>query len=262
MDEETPIDPEVDALKLRDGVIHRSRELISSVLGAYKEQWKANPSTGVRAALGHWIMNSVRHLAAISILCEEHDLSTVAEVHYRQILEIMLQVRYFLSFDPHERDLVAQRISAWGCLDFLDKLEILKDHKLIKSGYEKAEEQLSTYELDIVEAARKDRKNRQLYWFGRSFSRLADQVSRGNEDFRGVYRITSGEIHGSWALTFGVANPAPGSLDFSGYPDKATLYRRAAELVDRATLLYVETWNEISRSVDAPGVTVKSVRSQ
>jgi hypothetical protein len=256
MDEETQIDPEVDALELRDGVIHRSRELIGSVSQAFNEPWKANPSTGVRAALGHWIMNSVRHLAAISILCEEHDLSTVAEVHYRQILEIMLQVRYFLAFDPNERDLVAQRVSAFGCLDFLDKLENLKDNELVKSGYEKAKEQLSTYELDIVEAARKDRESRQLYWFGRTFSWLADQVSRGNEDYRGVYRITSGEIHGSWALTFGLANPAAGFLDFSGYPDKTTLYRWSAELVDRATLLYVETWNEISRAVDAPGVTV------
>jgi len=69
-----------------------------------------------------------------------------------------------------------------------------------------------------------------------------------------VYRIVSGQLHGVWDLAIGVANPAPGTLDFRGYPDLDTMYRWAADLVDEATQWYVEVWNEAAIVVGAQKV--------
>jgi hypothetical protein len=136
-----------------------SRDTIGKVSGSFRQPWTQNPGTGARAALGKWLTTSVRHLAAITVLAEEHDLSTVAEVHYRQMLEISLQVRRFVTATASEQEELAERISAWGCLDFLEKLEPAKELALASKGYQEMTVQLSKYDPGLIARIRSERKN-------------------------------------------------------------------------------------------------------
>ena len=233
----------------------RTGMVIARVGQAYHEPWKGNPSTSERAVLGHWLVRSVRHLAAIGELCRMKDLSMVASVHWRQIFELHLQVRYFLSFPQHARERLAQKIAVWGCADLLQKLEPARGHAEIEGGYIHVGEQYASYADDIRHEVEQERKDRNLYWFGRSLGELARQVSRGSEDLRKAYQLISADAHGVWALAIEVANPEPGVLDFRGYPDKATMYRWASDLLAEATRTYLATWNEIAEAVDAPAVS-------
>lgn len=223
-----------------------SRSIMKKVANAFRGEWALNPGTGTRAALGKWVVTAKRHLVAITVLAVEHDLSTVAHVHQRQIFEIMLQVRQFAQTDQSEHERLAQKISASGCLEFLDKLEPVKTHPEVRAGYQTMTDQLSRYDPQLVAAIKAERSKQRFNWFATSFSDLARRVSRPGEDLASAYRIISGELHGVWDLTIGVVNPAPGNLDFRGYPDLATLYRWAADLVDEATLRYVQVWNEVA----------------
>lgn len=237
--------------------IGTARDNILAVTDAFTKDWEANPSTGVRALLGHWMVDAFRHIRALIALCEEQDLSMVADAHNRQLFEILLQVRHFLSYDENQRERIAQKISAMGCIDFLEKLEPLKDHPIVMPGYLEAERQLKEYDPDIVEEIREDRAKRIWYWFGKSFSSLAEAVSGTGQDLKTVYQLRSAEMHGSWALTFGVANPEPGSLDLRGYPNRAVMYEWAADLVDESVRLYVSIWNAIAQVVKAPAVSIE-----
>lgn len=237
------------------GVINIAREAVSKVSNAYNQEWKNNPSTGIRAVLGYWVMNALRHYSAITVLCEENDLSMVANTHYRQMLEIQLQSRHFLSLDENEWEVTSQMISACGCIEFLEKLKSIKDHPAVQAGYREAQVHLTKYDPNIVKQIKSGRSKRQWYWFGHSFSDIASSVSRDGEDLKTLYQLQSADMHGSWGLTFGVANPKPGALDFRGYPDKSTMFRWAAELVDRSTHLYIDIWNEIATAVGAPTVS-------
>jgi hypothetical protein len=114
-------------------------------------------------------------------------------------------------------------------------------------------EQLSKYDPELVSLIRIERK-KNMHWFMTTFTKLARLVSRKGEDLASAYRIISGDLHGVWDLTLGVAQPKPGILDLRGYPDKATMYIWAADMVDLATQLYARVWNEIARSVGAPQV--------
>jgi hypothetical protein len=235
-----------------------ARAIISSVSAAFSQEWKSNPGTGARAALGKWVLTLVRHLGAISILAEEHDLSTVADVHYRQMFEIQLQVRRFLATAHSEHDRLAEKISAWGCIDFLDKLEPVKDLEVVRKGYEEMSARLSLYDPALVAAIRVERK-KNLHWFCTSYTQLAREVSKPGEDLASVYRITSGGLHGVWDLTLGVANPRPGFLDLRGYPDEQTMFRWAADLVDMATHLLIDTWNDVAGAVGAPSIDLNTI---
>ena len=245
-------------LKLLEQGLERAYQIISQVSEAFQETWELNPGTGIRALLGSWNIRAVRHLLAIITLADERDLALVANVHYRQMFEIMLQIRYFLSASIDEQEALAEKISAWGCLDWLEKMKSLKDHDLINRGYQQMMEQLETYNPKLVVQIREER-SKNWNWFGMSFSKLAHQVSKDGEDLKSAYHIISADLHGSWEVTLNVANPQPGVLDFRGYPDKATLYYWAAEVVDRASQLYLQTWNEVARSVGAPQVQMQDL---
>jgi len=246
------------AKKTLNSTIKGARAIIGAVSGAFTQEWKSSPGTGARAALGKWVLTSVRHLAAITILAEEHDLSTVADVHYRQMFEIQLQARHFLESPPSEHDHLAEKISAWGCMDFLEKLEPVKDLEVVRKGYEEMTTQLSLYDPTLVASITIERK-KNLHWFCQSYTQLARDVSKPGENLASVYRITSGGLHGVWDLTLGVANPRPGFLDLRGYPDEQTMFRWAADLVDRASLLLIDIWNEAAVVVGAPSVDLTTI---
>ena len=84
-------------------------------------------------------------------------------------------------------------------------------------------------------------------------------ISVENEDLRSIYQIVSANIHGSWDHALYVKNPKPGLLDFRGYPNKKTLYLRAVEVLDDATLYYMKLWNEIADAVGADGVYYEGI---
>ncbi len=243
---------EVQAKSTLKNVVEVAREIVSNVSSAYNQDWQENPSTGIRAVLGLWVVSALRHFVALITLCETHDLSMVANTHYRQMLEIQLQIRYFLSLDEDKWEATSQKVSAYGCVEYLDKLETVKDHPTVKAGYREAEEQLKNYNQHIIAEIKQDRSNRKWYWFGTSFSSIAVEVSRGGEDLKTLYQLQSADMHGSWGLTFEVSNPKPGSLDFRGYPDKATMYAWAADSLDVATWTFVNIWNDVANAVGAP----------
>jgi hypothetical protein len=235
-------------------VIIKAREVIEVVSEAYKEEWTNKPSISVRAVFGHWLVKAARHFLAAIILCEERDLSVVAGVHHRQMFELFIQIRYYASATLEGKEIFAEKISALGCVEYLEKLDVVKDNDHMKGAYDEISEILTHHNQDIVSEIRKERKNRIYDWFGCSFSQLAKDVSREGENLRGAYQIISADIHGAWDLALGVNNPEPGVLDFRGYPNKATMYIRAADLLDQITTLYMNLWNEIAESVGAQGV--------
>jgi hypothetical protein len=243
---------EVQAKSSLKKVLDVARETVSKVSDAYNQDWEENPSTVIRAVLGYWVVSALRHFVAIITLCEEHDLSMVADSHYRQILEIQLQIRYFLSGDADKWEVTAQKVSAYGCVEYLEKLESVKDHPSVVDGYYKAQEQLKKYDPHIITEIKQDRSKGKWYWFGKSFSKIAGIVSREGEDLKTLYQLQSADMHGSWGLTFGVSNPKLGSLDFRGYPDKATMYVWAADSLDLATQTFVNIWNDVATAVGAP----------
>lgn len=238
--------------KLLETTIANSRTVISRVSESIKEPWTKDLGVGTHLALRKWMITLVRHLATITILAEEHDLSMVAGVHYRQMFEIMLQVRYFIGKNPSDWEKLAERISAWGCVDYLEKLDSLKDHDLVSKGFQVMTEQLSMHDPDLISKIQSERKNNQN-WFQKSFTGLAKQVSKNGEELATVYKITSAELHGDYDLTLSVCL-TPEGIDCRGYPDTATMQTWAAELVDRATLLFVGVWNDIANAVGAPQV--------
>ena len=245
---------EDDAQKHLTKTLERARTVISIVVEAFKEPWSKNPSTSVRAVLGLWVVNIMRHFLAIQILAEEFDLIKIADTHYRQMFEIMLQIRFITSAENNKRERLAHKVSAWGCVDYLEKMKRFKDVDFAKNAYIEEQTHLSEYDPDLVAEIKKERKQRNLYWFGSSLTRLANSVSTESEDLAQAYRIISAQVHGSWDVTLDVANPQPGILDFRGYPNKAQLYYWASELLDQASNLYIQVWNEVAISVGAPEV--------
>ena len=232
-------------------VINRAWDAIGMVSDAYNQPWTKEPSTGIRAVFGHWLVRSVRHLSSIITLCETHDLSLVASVHHRQIFEIYLQVKFFSLHNQDKQNYLAEKISVIGCVDFLVKLEKVKNRKDVKKGYTEVQNILSLHDEKIIEEI-KQKRNKNIYnWFEMSFSKLASDVSEDGEDLSKVYQIISSEAHGTWGLAFDVINPEPGKLDFKGYIDQNDLYRRASDILDQATILYVNLWNVIADSVGA-----------
>jgi hypothetical protein len=244
---------ETAAQHLLDSVTRRATSVAVAISTAFGEPWSLNPSTGVKAVFGLWANRSVRHLTAIVVLARIESLALLAEVHYRQILEIHLQVRYFALASALERERFAQKISAWGCVEWLRKMEPFKEHDFAKAGWREMNDQLSRYDPNIVNEV-KVALSRRYYWFGRSFSGLARVVSKGAEDLEGAYHLSSTQLHGTWDLTLGASNPRPGRLDFREWPDKATLFGWAADIVDRGTQLCLRTWNEVARATGATEV--------
>ncbi len=244
---------DITANKLLGAVINNAKVIFKAVLEANKEEWSKNPSMSVRAVLGQWLITAARHFEAAIILCAENDLYIVADVHLRQIFELYLQVRYFVSLNDVEMEKAVDRIYVIGCVEYIEKLKPLKDHEYIKDGYRNMCEKVSHFDkalVDIIYEERKKSKN----WFGMTFSKLAQTFNRPGEDLLGIYQITSTDVHGSWDLPLGVQNPEPGILDFRGYKDKTTMYVQAAERLFTTTGYYMNLWNEIAKTVGAEEV--------
>lgn len=234
-----------------------SMSMIDAVAKSCTREWRKKTGTGEMLVLRKWLMTSVRHLYVILTLADsvdEHDLIMVGKIHHRQIFEIMLQVRYFLKQDS-EKESVAEKISAWGCVDYLEQLEQLKDHSSIK-GYGEMEAKLASYDKDLITLIKKERRYGKKCWFGKNFNALAANVSKNGEELPKGYKIISAEAHGTYDMTLGISHSQSGEFDFSGYSDKATLYKWAAELVEDATRCYVGIWNEVAEVVGASQIEI------
>jgi hypothetical protein len=231
-----------------DTALDRARSAIANIAYSFDQPWQQNPGTGTRAVLGLWANKLIRHLAGVGRLSQGGDLSQIAEVHYRQMIEIWLQVRKFARAAPDERERLAQRISVFGSLEFLEKMEQFKGTDFGRQGFQEAMEQFAKYDDQIVKRAKRDRERRRWYWFGRSFSGLAREVTQEGEDLEKLYHLASAQAHGVWDVTFGVSIPEPGVLLFGESPDAITSLRWATELVDRATRQSLLIWNEIAEA--------------
>jgi hypothetical protein len=168
------------------------------------------------------------------------------------MFEINLQIRKYLAQDAVDRSALADKISLWGCYEYLEKLKPGREHPAIARGYEWMQRKIAGYEANLRDEVLRERRARQRQWFGKSYSQLAKEVSRGSENLSAAYHLLSADAHGTWVLATEVASPEPGHLDFRGYPDKATMYRWAAEVLDYATHLYLESWNEAAGRMDSP----------
>lgn len=247
--EDIKIDDEAKAFL--DLIIEYARNSEAKVVDAFKGEWKNNPSTIVRAVFGNWCVTALRHLEAMNILGETHDFSVVSSVHYRQIFEMFIQVRYYASLSQEEQVRYGKKIHAIGCVDYIEKMKVVKDHPSIKPAYDEMLGALEEYEKELVEEIYADRKKRRYTWFGNTYTWLAKEVSKEGDKLDELYRIASTSAHGSWDLTLGVDNPEPGKLDFRGYPDKRIMYLRAAEEIDDAVKHFLNLWNEVAESVGA-----------
>lgn len=242
------------ALALLNEVIEKANEVIHVIGDAFRGDWTKDPTTAVRAVFGHWLVNAFRHFRATIILCKEFGLSSVADVHSRQIFEIFLQVRYYASFTENEKENIAEKISAIGCIDVLDKLSILQDHEGVSKGYKEISERLGGYSKNILKEIYDERRKGKYNWFGRSFSQLARDVSRSGEDLSRKYKLLSGDAHGTWDLALDVSFPSPGQINFRGYPDDTTYYIRTIDTLIEVMEQYMKVWNEIADSVGATKV--------
>ena len=245
---------EEEARLLLEQAITETNVKFSEFSDAFHGEWTRNPPTSERVVLGFWIISAWRHLRAVVVLADSYDLNNVAEVHFRSILEIFLQVRYFIQTEKSKRERMAQKVSAWGCIDYLEKVEKLKGYKFAQAGYAMMNSHLANYDSELIKEIQAERK-KNFYWFVSSFTTLATNVSKQGEDFAHVYKMTSAEAHGSWDVVLNVAEPEPGHLDFSGYPNRASLFVSGAESIDRTLRFFIKMWNEVAGDVGAEKVT-------
>jgi hypothetical protein len=245
---------EPEAFDLLQKTIVKSREVISNIVDAYNGEWTKNPSTNIRIVFGHWFVKAMRFLATITVLCEVRDLSVNANIFHRQIFELYLQTRFYAQLSDTEKEEYSIKIEIFGCLEYLEKMESIKENEYIRNAFKEVSDYLASFDDDLVIKYKDERDQRRNFWFGRSFSQLANELSQEGEDLRRIYQITSSDLHGVWDLILDVKNPAPGLLDFRGYPDKNTLFIRGVETLDQTTLLLIEMWNEVAKSVGAEQV--------
>ena len=231
-----------------------AKEALKVVLEAFKEEWKYHPSAKIKGVFGHWLVNSSRHLRAAIILCNEYDLSIVANVHHRQIFEIFLQVKYYANLTQNEKEEKADILSIIGSIEFLEKMKGLQDSDNIEKSYKEITAYLARYDKELVDNIKKKRKNSKYNWFDRSFNQLAKDMGNKDQDLKVAYQIISADIHGTWDYLFDVKHFEPGVIDLRGYPDRTTLFIRAAETLYQVTNLFITLWNEIARSVGAEEV--------
>ena len=250
---------EAQARQLLEEAKSQAGELMHRFADAFRSEWTHNPATSVRAVLGFWILKAYRHLRAAISLADSYDLTKVADVHYRSMIEIQLQLRLVLQAPDAERERMAKKVSAWGCVDYLEKTEAFKQFRFGEKGHSEMLAHLSNYEPSLIQEIRRDRGKRVVNWFGMSFTRLGATVSRSAEDLATLYQMVSAQAHGSWDMVLDVVHPEPGKLDFRGYPNKAQLFLWGAELIDRVTRLQLSMWNEIAVAVGAPKVEAPEV---
>jgi hypothetical protein len=243
------------AKNLLDDIIKIATATIDRVIDAFRGEWENNPSTGIRAVFGSWFISATRHLKAIICLCEKNDLSIVANVHQRQIFELFLQVRYYASLDVDTKERLFHKMLAIGCIEYLEKLHSLRNNEQMRAAYSEMFNRVLGFDKDLISEIKQERKRRQYNWFGCTYSKLAKNISRDGQDLESAYQVISGDMHGSWNLALDVSNPEPGVLDIRGYPDNRTLYLRAAEMLDQATDIYINIWNETADSVGARRVS-------
>ena len=154
---------------------------------------------------------------------------------------------------------MAQKVSAWGCVDYLEKTDAFKDFKFGAKGHAEMASHLDNYDPALVAEIRSERANRSLNWFGMSFTRLGKLVSQLPEDLASLYQMVSAQAHGSWDMVLDVAHPAPGRLDFRGYPNQAQLLMWGSEMIDRMLGAFKRLWNEVAADVGAPSIETPPV---
>lgn len=244
---------EESAHKLLLTVINNAKIVYEIIAGAYKAEWTNNPSVGVRTVLGLWLVTAARHFEAAIVLCMQGDLYIVSDVHLRQIIELYLQARYFASLEKLQMEKEADNIYVIACIEYLEKLQMLKDHESIKDEYRKILDKVSQYDKVIIEKIYKDRK-KSKNWFGMTYSNLAQYFSEPGENLVGIYKVTSTDVHGSWDILFGVRSPEPGIIEFRSYKDKTTKDLQAAERLFTTTGYYINAWNQIAKVIGAEEV--------
>lgn len=144
---------ELGRLKLSE-CVNRANKSVNEINKA-KRGWRAINTLEERVVLGLWLSTAHRHFDAILILSEDKHLSTVANLHYRQMLEILLEVRAFLNYPRKERERVAQEISILATLKYLQKWDVVKEHEKVKDGYQEMEKRLKLYDSQIVDKIKK-----------------------------------------------------------------------------------------------------------
>jgi len=230
----------------------RAGDVTSSISHSFARPWTNNPGPNERAVFGMWVNNAVRHLAAVAVLAEQGDLALIAEVHFRQILELLLQVRWLAREPQASRESLALKIAAWGCVDYLRKLEPVKNLPIAAPGYAELASMKSRFPRALIGRIEGEMKKGKKHWHGLTQTELARRVSRGNQNLAALFGIASSQLHGSWDVALGVTSPRPGRLHFRPYPDQATLHRWSAELVDRCTQFCAAIWNTVADTVGAP----------
>jgi len=221
---------------------------------SFSAPWTKNPGPNERAVFGTWTNNAVRHLGAVIVLVEQGDLALIAEVHFRQLLELLLQVRRLAQEPTASRDSLALKVAAWGCVDYLKKLEPVKNEPYAAAGYTQLSSMKARFPPALIKQIEAEMKKGKKYWYGVTTTTLANRVSLGHENLAAVFAIASAQAHGSWDVALGVTSPSPGHLDFRPYPDSATLHTWAAETLDRVTEFSVRIWNTIADVVGAPNI--------
>jgi len=243
--------PSEEQILLRATVL-RSIDVRSEISESFSKPWTNNPGSNERAVFGMWVNNAVRHLVAVTVLAEQGDLALIAEVHFRQLLELLLQTKRLAAEPSASRDSLALKVAAWGCIDYLNKLQPVKNHPLAADGYAELSSMKSRFPKALTAQIESEMKKGKKHWHGLTETDLARRMSSGSQDLAALYRIASSQLHGSWDVALGVSSPRPGRLEFRPYPDQATLYRWSAELVDRCTEFCIALWNTVAKTVGAP----------
>lgn len=126
---------EQTAFNLLNKTVQKANEINYVILEALHEKWAKKTTLNIKIVLTSFFFSAMRHLLATITLCETKDLSEIAIVHQRQILELYLQIKYFVSFNDDKKNTVAQKIAAIGCIEFLEKMKDFKDHDFIKKNH-------------------------------------------------------------------------------------------------------------------------------
>jgi len=246
-----PNSPSPEQILLRATML-RAIDVTTAISDSFAQPWTDNPGGNERAVFGIWTNNAIRHLASVTALAQQGDLALTAEVHFRQLLELLLQTRRLAEEPRPSREGLALKVAAWGCIDYLRKLQPVKDHPLAVKGYAELAAMKSRFPKPLVAQIEREMKKGKKFWHGLTQTELARRTSRGSQNLAAVFQIASSQLHGSWDVALGVTSPRPGVLDFRPYPDQATLYRWSADLVDRCTDFSIAIWNTVARAVGAP----------
>jgi len=224
-----------------------------------REDWKNKLSPEEYVVFLYWANKATNHLLAVIALCEadmredliasKYELVPIANIHYRQMVELFLQVKYLAKIEKNERPHFAEKAVAFGVVEYLRKMEIFRDDEFAQKGISEMEERLKYFSPEIIQEIQDEKR---FYWFGKSFSQLASEVSTTDNDFKALYGLVSAHAHGIWDIILGVSNPQDSVLRISQYQNKNQKADFGRLLIEEATIMFRQTWNAIAVAVGAP----------